>query len=218
MKELNTNENTYVKRLSYNAESPLDRMRSYALLHKVPIIGDEALRFLELMAALKNPAEILEVGTAIGYSTAAFLLHSRAKIVSIERNEEHYLLAERNLRELGLIDRAKLILGDASECLLKLAKEGGHRFDFVFIDASKAHYLEHLKLAEPMIKKGALIIFDNILYLGLLAGRRTVSKNNTIRRRMEELIDYTFSSTNYKASLIQAEDGMLLLRKLGDED
>ncbi|MDO4772966.1 MAG: O-methyltransferase [Bacillota bacterium] len=213
MKEHNTNENTYVKKVSYQPESPLNPLRTFALQTHVPIIGDEVLRFLELMVSIKAPARILEVGTAIGYSAAAMLLCSEAELVSIEREESMHKIACDNLRALGLEDRARLLFGDASELLSELADDAANRFDFAFIDASKAHYLEHFLLAEPMLNEGALVLFDNVLYLGLLAGRRTASKNNTIRNRMQDLIDYCFRLEGYRVSMLQAEDGLLILHK-----
>lgn len=188
-------------------------MRTFALQTHVPIIGDEVLRFLELMVSIKAPGRILEVGTAIGYSAAAMLLSGEAELVSIERDEKMYRIACENLRNLGLEDRVKLLFGDASEHLSALAEQASNRFDLAFIDASKAHYLEHFLLAEPMLNEGAVVIFDNVLYLGLLAGRRTASKNNTIRNRMQDLIDYCFDLQGYRASLLQAEDGLLILHK-----
>ncbi len=213
MKEHNTNENTFVKKVSYKADSPLDNMRTFAIKNKVPIIGDETLRFFELMLALKKPKQILEVGTAIGYSAGAMLLNTEAELISIEKSEEMYQQACENLKKLGIESRARLLLGDASDILLEMRENEEKRFDFVFIDASKAHYLEHFQLIEPMLEKDALIIFDNVFYLGLLAGRRSINRNKTIRKRMQALIDYCFGNEVYKASLIQVEDGLLVLHK-----
>ncbi len=213
MKKQNTNENTFVKKVSYNSKSPLDSMRTFAIKNHIPIIGDEVLRFLELILSVKKPKNILEVGTAIGYSSAAMLLSTEANLTTIEKNHELYRKANENLISLDLKNRVNIILGDASDVLKELA-EDNKKFDFVFIDASKAHYLEHFKIIEPMLDEEALILFDNIMYLGLLAGRRSISRNNTIRYRMQELIDYCFNNENYKTSLLQAEDGLLVLYKL----
>ncbi len=215
MKKQNTNENTYVKKVSYKPESPLDNMRAFAIKNHVPIIGDEVLRLLEILLSLKKPQKILEVGTAIAYSTAFMLLNSEANIISIEKSEESYKTACENLAELGIEDRAELILGDASNVLATMSDDKRNTFDFVFIDASKAHYLEHFKLVESMLNNEAVIIFDNVLYLGLVAGRRSINRNKTIKHRMQALIDYVFNNENYKASLLQAEDGLLILYKRG---
>ncbi len=214
MKKQNTNENTYVKKVSYKPESPLDSMRAFAIKNNVPIIGDEVLRFLEILLSLKKPKKILEVGTAIAYSTAFMLLNSEANVISIEKSADSHQIASENLKKMGIEDRAELILGDATEVLQKMNQDKNNVFDFVFIDASKAHYLEHFKLVEDMLDDEAVIIFDNVLYLGLVAGRRSINRNKTIKHRMQALIDYVFNNENYKASLLQAEDGLLLLHKI----
>ncbi len=213
MKNSNTNENTYVKKVSYNPKSPLNDMRTFAIENNVPIIGDEVLRFLEMQVTIKKPKSILEVGTAIGYSTVAMLLNSEAGITSIEKDEKSYEIAKSNIKKMGFEKRAKLILGDASEVLLEMGRNKDRHFDFVFVDASKAHYLEHFKLIENMLMNDAVVIFDNVMYLGLIAGRRSINRNKTIRYRMQGLIDYCFDNPRYKVSLLQAEDGLLLLYK-----
>ncbi len=214
MKEHNSNENTYVKKISYKPNSPLKPIRTYAIEHHVPIIGDEVLNFLGLLLSLKKPKHILEVGTAIGYSASFMLLNSSADLVSIEKSKDSYDIAIQNLRKMEVENRARLILGDASEVLKEMRQKEDNKYDFVFIDASKAHYLEHLKLVEPMLEEEAIIVFDNVLYLGLVAGRRSISRNKTIRNRMQALMDYVFHNEKYKASLLQSEDGLLIVYKI----
>ncbi len=216
MKEHNTNENTYVKKISYKPNSPLEDIRSYAIEQNVPIIGDEVLNFLDVFLSVKKPKRILEVGTAIGYSASFMLLNTDASLVSIERERDSYDIASENLRKMGVDKRAELLLGDASEVLKEMSQKENNKYDFVFIDASKAHYLEHFKLVEPMLEEEAVVVFDNVLYLGLVAGRRSISRNKTIRNRMQALMDYVFHHEKYKASLLQSEDGLLIVYKVKD--
>ncbi len=213
MLETNTNENFYVKKISFNPESPLINMRTFAIDNKIPIIGDEIFRFLEFMVNLKKPKNILEIGTAIAYSSSCMLLSSNANLISIEKNENSHKIAKENLKKLGLSDRAELILGDATEVLQKMSLENAQKFDFVFVDGPKSHYLEHFKLIEKMVESGGLIFFDDVLYLGLLSGRRSVGRNNTIKNKMQEFIDYCFNHNDYIPSIVQAEDGVVLLLK-----
>lgn len=213
-------ENTYVKKLCYIENSPLSSIRREAIKAGIPIVGDEMLRYLIFMIKAIRPQRILELGTALGYSGSAMLmsaaLASRRDFVptlyTIEKNQHLQECAIQNFKRLSLADSVKSYLGDASEVLKIIAAEN-LRFDFVFVDAAKAQYAEYFKALEPLLASGAIVIFDNVLYLGLVSGRRSIRRNNTIRERMGKLIEQLMNNPLYDSSLVQIEGGVLLLKK-----
>ncbi len=208
----NSNENTYIKKVCYEPDSPLNYLRSIAIKDNIPIIGDEVFRFLKVFLSVHKPSDILEVGSAVGYSGSLMLMNSSAKLTTIEKNEDHYERAIKTFEENSLRDRVDPRCGDAEDVLKNLVLEK-KTFDMFFIDGPKGKYYEHFKLAEPMLKKGGVVMFDNVLYQGLVAGRRSIRRNNTIRQRMRVLVDELMKSELYISSLVNVEGGLLICKK-----
>lgn len=124
-------------------------------------------RLLTLLAALKRPAETLEIGALGGYSGICLLrgMPEEGRLTSLELREDYARLATANLAAAGYGSRAEARVGDASDSLEKLAEEG-RRFDFFFIDADKESYPNYLEKAIGLARPGALIAADNTLLRG----------------------------------------------------
>lgn len=209
----NTHENIYIKKISYDSNSSLDNLRTFAIKNNIPIIGDEMLRFLRVILKIYKPKNILEIGTAVGYSGTNMLLHSEAYLTTIEINPSHYSKAIEVFKENNLLKRVDSRLGDAEDIIKNVISEE-KKFDMVFIDGPKGKYYEHFKMIEPMLETGAVIIFDNVMYQGLIAGRRSIRRNNTIRYRMKNLVEEIMLDKKYEACLTQTEGGVLMAVKL----
>jgi predicted O-methyltransferase YrrM len=132
----------------------------------IPIVHWETGRLLATLVRALDPAAVLEVGTAIGYST----LHmaealGRGRIVTIERDPERVRQAHDFLGRAGVAERVEIVEADALEAIAQL--EGP--FDLIFIDATKGEYPRYLELAEPKAAEHALLVIDNVLMSGSVA-------------------------------------------------
>ncbi|MBR0126985.1 MAG: O-methyltransferase [Firmicutes bacterium] len=185
-----TNEiiSSYIDGLYYAQNDKLKDLREYAEAKGVPIILKDTENLLAAVLKLKKPAKILEIGTAIGYSSSFFVDCCGCKVTTIEADMESYESAVNNIREMGFEDNIWVLQGKAEDVL----KEIDDVFDIVFIDASKSHYREFWDLSLPMCHDESLIICDNVLMKGMTASDEfdTRGRYKTSIRRMREFIAY----------------------------
>ncbi len=196
-------------RENYSEPSPvLAEMRDFAKENQVPVAEPETAALLRFLCGVKKPLRILEVGTAIAYSSILMACSSNAEIVTLERNEEMYSLAVENIKKAGLEDRIKVVLGDACETIQEV--EG--TFDIVFIDASKGHYQDFFDNCS--VAENGIIICDNVLYKGMTATDELVQHRKvTIVKRLRKFIKDICFDEKYYSSLLPIGDGVLLVYK-----
>ncbi|MEK4852968.1 O-methyltransferase [Paenibacillus sp. FSL H7-0756] len=122
-------------------------------------------KLLHLLAKMKGAANILEIGTLSGYSTIwlARALPEHGRLVSLEFEHKHVVVAEDNLRMAGLADKTEIIEGPALDSLALLEARGTEPFDFIFIDADKPNNPHYLKWALKLARPGAVIVADNVV-------------------------------------------------------
>jgi predicted O-methyltransferase YrrM len=147
--------------------SPVMRdMEDLAERERIPIVHWETGRFLATLVAALDPERVLEVGTAIGYSTLHMAEQlGRGRILTIERDRERITQAREFFERAGVTDRIEMVEGDALEAIGGL--EGP--FDMVFVDASKTEYPQYIALAEPKATDRAVLVIDNMLMFGEVA-------------------------------------------------
>jgi caffeoyl-CoA O-methyltransferase len=147
--------------------SPVMReMEELAERDRIPIVHWETGRFLATLVSALDPAVVLEVGTAIGYST----LHmaealGRGRIVTIERDPERVQQARDFLGRAGVAERVDIVAADALDTIADL--DGP--FDLIFVDATKGEYPRYIELAEPKASERAVLVIDNVLMSGSVA-------------------------------------------------
>jgi predicted O-methyltransferase YrrM len=126
----------------------------------LPIIGPGRGVILDEVVMEYSPATILEVGTLVGYSAIRMGRHIKpgGKLTCVEINEDIAKVARSNIQKAGLSDRIEVRVGDAKKVLVSLAG----RFDMVFLDAAKDEYLSYLRLIEPRLHKGSVVLADNV--------------------------------------------------------
>jgi len=198
----------------YKAESDeLESLRKEAEEKRVPIILKETETFLKTLLLLKKPVRILEIGAAVGYSSSFFAqVCPEAEIVTIEKDENIYITAARNIKNLGFEERIRVCQGDGEEVINQLITEGAKNFDFVFIDAAKSHYKRFLNAAVKVCCKDALIVSDNILMKGQTVSDKydPYGRHKTNIRNMKEYLEYITSVEWLDTSLLACGDGLAL--------
>ena len=185
-------------------------MEEFALEHNVPIVTKEVAKYLEFMVDINETTNILEVGTAIGYSGTLMLNaceKNGGRLTTLEIDEQRYEQAKENFEKAGLTDRVTQILGDATVEIEKLEE----KFDFIFIDASKGQYKKFFEDSYDLLEDGGVIFIDNIMFRGYLY-KEYPKRFKTIVRKLNEFIDYLYAE-HPGFTLMPFGDGCGLVRK-----
>jgi predicted O-methyltransferase YrrM len=155
----------YLRDLRPERSAVMAEMEEHAERDSIPIVEWETGRLLAVLCRVLDPV-VLEVGTAIGYSTLHMAEQLRnGRVVTLERDPERAAQARSYLERAGVADRVEIMEGDALETLASL--EGP--FDLLFVDASKGEYARYIELAEPKLTERALMVVDNLLMSGEVA-------------------------------------------------
>lgn len=200
----------YIENFSSEREN-FKELVDYAETNRVPIVSQDVARFIELLLKIIKPKNILEIGSAIGYSSLIMSKASDANILTIEKDEETFKILKENLKKYDTDNKIKAINDDAINTLKSMDKE--EKFDFCFIDANKSQYEEYLNLVYDLTRDNALILIDNILFRGYVAKDEDNKRYRTIIKNLKKFIEDVKSDKRFTASLLTVHDGLLLLRK-----
>ena len=191
-------------------------LRSEALSRGIPVADDETLNYLLLTVTAFQPKKILEIGTAVGLSGAAMLSACpNAKLTTIELEEDRYLEAKENFKNLGVESRVTSYLGDAGEILALM--DG--RYDFVFLDGPKAQYEKYLFDLKRLMRKGALLFADDVLLYGWVSGEEpTPQKRRSIVEKIRSYLNIVTNDSDFITSVLNVGDGVALSVYVGKGD
>ncbi len=205
----------YLHEVLPESEGYIAEMEKFALTNDVPIIHKEVKFFLEMLCHMIKPSRVLEIGTAIGYSSSVLAMTSETtKVTTIEREPAMTELALKNHSILGLSDRIRIIEGDALE-VLDCLKE---KYDLIFIDAAKGYYSDFFSYAKNLINPGGVIVCDNILYKGMTATDELLKRRQkTIVYRMRDFLHSICRDENLKTSIIPMGDGLAVSYYIKEE-
>ena len=199
---------TFINSFDTGNTEMLDRIEKEAIETYVPIIRKEMQTFLKTLLAIKKPARILEVGTAVGFSAILMAEYNPVKceIVTIENYEKRIPIARENFKRTGKEEQITLLEGDAAEVL----KEIKEPFDFIFMDAEKGQYIHFMPEVLRLLKKDGILVSDNVLQDGdIIESRYVVTRRNrTIHKRMR---DYLYQLTHHEklvTSILPIGDGI----------
>ena len=190
----------------------LEKIKQKALDEKIPIIMDDTLQVIDKILTEKQPENILEIGTAVGYSAICFsaYLKEGGKIDTIERDMQRVVEAKENIQKAEVAEKIHIYEGDAVEILPTLNK----KYDVVFIDAAKGKYPFFLKEAMRMINKNGIIIADNILYKGYVMSDYNKHKQRTAVRNLREYIAQITKNPNLETQILEVGDGLAISKVL----
>jgi predicted O-methyltransferase YrrM len=198
----------YIKSLEPEESPLIYKIGKEARENGVPVIREETAAFLKTMTAAMKPKSILEVGTAVGYSTLlmAEIMGPDCHITTIEKYEKRIPIASQNFKEAGKTDCITLLEGDAGEILKGLTGP----FDLVFMDAAKGQYLTWLPHILKVMRVGGMLISDNVLQDGdIIESKYAVERRNrTIHGRMREYLYELKHSDKLMTTIVPIGDGM----------
>ena len=196
-------------------EELLREMEDYAALHHVPIINECGRQAFLQVVQEARPHRVLEIGTAIGYSSLLMAQNGAADIdiTTLELSDERIKTAQGYIDRSAYADRIHIMGGDAAENLLKLQLTG-QKFDFVFIDAAKGQYVDYFHKIQSMLADKAVILADNVLFRGYVKGDvPTPRRFKTIVKRLREYIALV-SQPPYVTEILENGDGLAVTRRL----
>ena len=186
-----------------------------AILNKVPIITRDVLKYMLFIARSERSSNILEIGTATGYSgifLAQVAAENKGNFTSIEIDENRYSEAVNNFKEMDLLNsKNSLILGDALEEIPKLY-DLNKKYDFIFMDAAKGQYRNFFKLLFPILSENGIMFIDNLLFRGMvtLESEDIPKRYKTIVTRLKVFIEELNENKNFV--LLPFGDGIGIIK------
>ncbi len=193
----------------------MEQILDYATKNYIPIIRPKSLEVLINTLKEQNPKQVLEIGTAIGYSGINILLNTSVHLTTVELNPISFMVAEANFKRFGLTDRVTMFNADAFDVIKKLQAEG-KKFDFIFLDGPKGQYVKYLPVLINLLNKGGKIFADNVLFKGMVnSDVYPPHKYRTIVVNLRKYLKLV-NMPPLKTQLLELEDGIAITQKEED--
>lgn len=209
---------SFINSYSGDEEEIIASIEQEALDNQVPIIRKETKEFIKVMLLALKPKRVLEVGTAVGFSSIYMsqYLPEGGNILTIEKDHQRYEKAIENIEKSKRQKLITVIEGDAAEELKKL--EG--KYDFIFMDAAKGQYINFLPDVLRLLDLNGTLLSDNVLQDGdVLESHYAVTKRNrTIHDRMREYLYILKHTKGLETAIIPLGDGVAISTRIGDFD
>ena len=181
-------------------------MEEYAKEYSVPIIEKDSIKFIMKFIKLNNIKSILEIGTAIGYSSILMAsVDSEIEITTIERDEKRYMEAIKNVKKCNMDKKIEVVFQDANDVNLV-----GRTYDLVFIDAAKSQNIKFFEKFCNYLNPNGVIITDNINFHGLVGNRTSdMSKNlNSLVSKIEDYKEFLKDNKEFTTKFYDIGDGL----------
>lgn len=196
----------YINSLDAGNPAYLDELEAYAIKTQVPIIRKEMQSFMKTLLVMNKPKQILEVGTAIGFSALLMSEFTDGHITTIENYDKRIPIARDNFKKYHKEDQITLLEGDAMEVLKIL--DGP--YDFIFMDAAKGQYIHYLPEIMRLLEPGGVLISDNVMQDGdVIESKYAVTRRDrTIHKRMREYLYTLKHHEELETSILTLGDGV----------
>ena len=193
----------------------ISEMEEYAVNYNVPIIEKDSIAFIMKYIKANGIKNILEIGTAIGYS--AILMASVAddiQVTTIERDETRYMEALKNVKKCDLEKRINVVCQDALEMNLS-----GVSYDMIFIDAAKGQYTNFFEKYKYFLNPGGVIISDNLKFHGHVGNRDNIASRNLkqLVGKLENYIDFLKNNEEFETNFYDVGDGLSVSKKKNEQ-
>lgn len=186
-------------------------MENYAKEKNVPIIEKESIAFIMKYIKNNNIKNILEIGSAIGYS-AILMASSNAetKVTTIERDNERYMECLKNVKKAGLEKKINVVFQDALEVNLSDIK-----YDMIFIDAAKGQYIKFFEKFQYFLAPNGVIITDNLNFHGMVGKSETIESKNlrSLVEKIEKYIEFLKENEEFDTEFLKLGDGISVSKR-----
>lgn len=183
----------------------LDKIKTYAKNNHVPIMQDSGIEYILEYIKNNNVKKILEIGSAIGYSAIRFAsINNDIEVTTIERDNNMYKEAVKNIKDNNLEDRINIIHGDALETNI----DG--KYDLIFIDAAKSQYIKFFEKYKINLDKNGVIITDNLSFHGLVEDDSKTHNRNTLQlvKKIRKYIEFLKNNEEFDTEFLKIGDGI----------
>jgi caffeoyl-CoA O-methyltransferase len=196
----------YLESFNNETNKLLLEMEEFADKNIVPILSRDSAKLMELLVQMYKPERVLELGTAIAYTTIRIAgnLKKGGKIHTIEFSEDNEKLAKAYVKKSGLSKKIRLLFGDAKEVMPGLKK----KYDFIFLDADKEDYLALFEMAMKLLKKNGVIFVDNLLWHGYAASKEAPEKYKTSTKYIRDFNKIFMNHPQLNTTLLPVGDGI----------
>ena len=180
-------------------------IKDFADFHSVPIMKDEGIEFICDYISKHKVGRVLEIGTAIGFSSINFAqVAPQVQVTTIELDETRYKAALRNIEDNNLSDRITCCLGDAGTW----TPPQGESYDLIFIDGPKAQYINHFERFAPYLASGGAIITDNLSFHGMVEDLSLTHNYSTIKmmRKIRRFINFLKQNKEFNTTFYDIGD------------
>ena len=181
-------------------------MEEYAKDNNVPIIEKESIAYIMKLIKKQNIKNILEIGSAIGYSTILMASVDPAiTITTIERDEARYMECLKNVKKANMEDKINVVYQDALDINLVDVN-----YDLIFIDAAKGQYTNFFEKFKYFLKPGGIIITDNLKFHGYVGNKEAIDSKNLrqLVGKIENYIDFLKNNDEFDTEFIDIGDGL----------
>lgn len=177
----------------------------------IPVVRKQTAKLLCDMVQKNSPQNILELGTAVGYSGTLMLLSSpQSVLTTVDINSQMCDLAKQTFLKHNVSDRAKIVCSD----ILSYLETETQQFDFIFLDGPKGQYIKYLPHIKRLAKSGGIVFCDDVLYFGMVMDdSKVIHKKITIVRNLRDFISKCQQDNDFETELLEIDDGILILKK-----
>ena len=202
---------TYIVKNTFN-KNGLDQIEKFGRDYFIPVILSETLDILLDVVKKNNPQNILEIGTAIGYSGSAMLLNSNAHLDTIEYNQNNFDIAKENFGKLDLSNRVTQYFGDAYKVLQELCSMN-KKYDIIFVDGPKGQYIKYYPFIKNLSHSGTIIVCDDVLYYGHVINDDFIKhKHRTIVVNLRKFLHTITNDSDVDTEIYNNGNGMSITR------
>lgn len=190
-------------------------LEEYAQKNNIPIMMSDGIEFLLDYIKNNNIKNILEIGSAIGYSAIRMaLVDGDIKVTTIERDEERYNEALKNIKDFNLNNQVSIILSDAFDVDLD------DKYDLIFIDAAKSQYIKFFEKFKENLNDDGVVVSDNLNFHGLVhEDEKNLSRNvRGLVRKLNNYVDYLKNNKEFETTFYDIGDGVSVSKRIGVKD
>ncbi|GEK90110.1 Predicted O-methyltransferase YrrM [Alkalibacterium putridalgicola] len=204
----------YLRTAQKQLDGEIGNIEKWANDKRVPIIPHETVTFFNWLLPLLQPKEILEIGTAIGFSAGLMIQASSpgCHVTTIERNPDMIEKAKVNFKKMNIESNVTLLEGQASDWLEKLKEES---VDFIFMDSAKAKYYDFFPHCYRLLKQGGVLAIDDVLQGGTILDddEDVPRRRRKIHKKLNAFLDIVMDHPAFDSSVVPLGDGLLLITK-----
>ena len=192
-------------------ENKLKELENYAKKNNIPIMEKEGIEFLTDYIKKHNIKNILEIGSAIGYSAIKMaLINNSINVTTIERDKSRYEEAVKNINKFNLNNRINIINKDALDITLD------NKYDLIFLDAAKGQYINFFNKFINNLNNNGVIITDDLLFHGMVEGNVITLNRNTkqLIRKIKKYIEFLKNNKEFNTKFYKIGDGISISKKV----